>query len=92
MVSKLKALGDSFRWESHKLKEAIGNIMAWKRHVVRSVQQEKAKSDMMTKISPSVSLLIVDFAMKVIFFKFSLSQCYFLEQHQIIYLEVTPAF
>ena len=62
---KLKSAGETYKWETHKFQEAVRNILAWKRHVLRSVQQEKAKTDMMDWITTKKSLIIVDFAMKV---------------------------
>ena len=45
-------------------KECFRAVQAWKAHLLRSVNQEKAKKNALTQIDEESSLIIMDWAMK----------------------------
>ena len=50
----------------HDLSCAASSIEDWKSHVLRSVHQDAAKSEIVDSLKPSQVLLIIDWAMKFI--------------------------
>ena len=50
----------------HDLNCAVSSIEEWKSHVLRSVHQDAAKSEIIDNLKPSQVLLIMDWAMKFI--------------------------
>ena len=46
------------------LQKAQTSISKWKAHIVRAVQQDMAKSDLLDNLLPSQALLTMDWAMK----------------------------
>ena len=50
----------------HDLSFAAPSIEDWKSHVLRSVHQDAAKSEIIDNLKPSQVLLIIDWAMKFI--------------------------
>ena len=50
----------------HDLSCAVPRIEDWKSHVLRSVHQDAAKSEIVDSLKPSQVLLIIDWAMKFI--------------------------
>ena len=54
----------------HDLNEAKTNIFKWKAHILRSVNQEKAKHDVIEILDESSALLVMDWAMKFTQVKF----------------------
>ncbi|XP_028519078.1 uncharacterized protein LOC114576513 [Exaiptasia diaphana] len=60
---------DSFTSEQHDdikflFQQAVSAIGAWKAHQLRSIQQDKARTDLLLKLGPSEVLITQDWAMK----------------------------
>ena len=56
----------------YDFKQARSDILAWKAHIVRSVNQEEAKQDQLKMISdnPNSALIVMDWAMKFLQLKY----------------------
>ena len=52
------------RWLLHKFEIAIKDINEYKKHIVRAIHQDKAKTVAMEKLSQHEALILFDFAMK----------------------------
>lgn len=48
----------------HDFQEAYANIYKWKSHILRSVNQEKAKQEVLEKLDETMVLIVFDWAMK----------------------------
>jgi hypothetical protein len=62
------------RWLLHKFEIAAKEVIEYKKHIVRAIHQDRAKGDIMDKISREEALLIFDFAMKFLPQKFREAQ------------------
>ena len=51
------------------------DILAWKAHQLRTVNQDQAKHDVLDVLRRSSALLVMDWAMKFLLRKFRESQC-----------------
>ena len=49
---------------THDVDAAVKKIEAWKEHIVRTVHQDTAKSNILAEIKPNQVLIIMDWAMK----------------------------
>lgn len=49
---------------AYDFEQAKSDILIWKAHIVRSINQEKAKQDILKKADPNAALIIMDWAMK----------------------------
>ena len=54
----------------HDFQEAKSNILLWKAHVMRSVNQELAKEQALHDLDESSILLVIDWAMKFLQIRF----------------------
>lgn len=68
MKSMLNALPQSHErevamWEADNAEQ---KIMEWQRHILRGVQQSKARSKAFSEMAPTTALLIRDYAQKVL--------------------------
>ena len=59
---KLVDMGD--RWLLHKFELAAKDVNKYKKHIVRAIHQDRAKTDTMKNLSPRVALILFDYAMK----------------------------
>lgn len=48
----------------HDLRQAEKDIMEWKAHILRSVNQEKGKEEMISRLNENTVLIVMDWAMK----------------------------
>ena len=55
-------MGD--RWLLHKFELAAKDVNEYKKHIVRAIHQDRAKTDTMKNLSPRVALILFDYAMK----------------------------
>ena len=62
------------RWLLHKFEIAVKEVNEYKKHIVRAIHQDRAKADLIEKLSPAEALLIFDFAMKFLPQKFREAQ------------------
>ena len=54
----------------YDFEQAQSDIMAWKAHILRSINQEEAKQDALKNADPESAILIMDWAMKFIQMKY----------------------
>ena len=52
------------KWLLHKYSLATNDITQYKKHVLRAVHQERAKTEIMERLSEKRAMVIFDFAMK----------------------------
>ena len=52
------------KWLVHKFNAASCDILQLKMHLLRAVHQDRAKTDLLDKLSEKRALIIFDFAMK----------------------------
>ena len=52
------------QWLQHKFELAVKDVLEYKKHIVRAVHQDRAKADLMERLSTEEVLLIFDYAMK----------------------------
>ena len=52
------------RWLLHKFDIATKNVNEYKKHIVRAIHQDQAKTAVMDKLSVDEALIIFDYAMK----------------------------
>ena len=52
------------KWLVHKFNAASSDILQLKMHLLRAVHQDRAKTDLLDKLSEKRALIIFDFAMK----------------------------
>ena len=62
------------RWLLHKFEIAAKEVNEYKKHIVHAIHQDRAKADLIEKLSPEEALLIFDFAMKFLPQKFREAQ------------------
>ena len=66
LAQKLEELpDDTYRWQKHKFKPACRDVISWKKHVMRSINQDQAAKDLVDATSPENAFILCDFAMKV---------------------------
>ena len=58
------------QWLVHKFELAVKDVIEYKKHIVRAVHQDRAKADLMERLSTEEVLLIFDYAMKFLPQKF----------------------
>lgn len=79
-LNEIKANIDDFQWETPKAKEeakflfdnAQSNIVDWQKHIVRTVNQDLARTDMLADMDRNTVFITIDFAMKFIPMRVSL--------------------
>ena len=62
------------QWLVHKFELAVKDVIEYKKHIVRAVHQDRAKADLMERLSTEEVLLIFDYAMKFLPQKFREAQ------------------
>ena len=68
---------------------AKGNILKWQHHIIRHVQQNKAKVDVLDLVNESTCLWIRDYCQKVLPMQFRESQCsYFGKKGMSLHVDV----
>ena len=62
----IKALLDEMgdKWLLHKFQTASKEVDEYKKHILRAIHQDRAKSDLMNQLSVQEVMIIFDFAMK----------------------------
>lgn len=48
----------------HDLKQASQDVFSWKAHILRSINQDRAKEDILKKLDENTVLIVMDWAMK----------------------------
>ena len=54
----------------YDLEQARTDILQWKAHILRSVNQDKAKQDIISNLNDSSALVVMDWAMKFLQMKY----------------------
>ena len=62
------------QWLQHKFELAVKDVLEYKKHIVRAIHQDRAKADLMERLSTEEVLLIFDYAMKFLPQKFREAQ------------------
>ena len=52
------------KWLSHKFSLAAEDVLHYKKHILRAIHQDQAKTDSLAALSEERALIIFDFAMK----------------------------
>ena len=76
-------MGD--RWLLHKFEIAAQEVIEYKKHIVRAIHQDRAKADIMARLSREEVLLIFDYAMKFLPQKFREAQTDFFAKKGLLY-------
>ena len=76
-------MGD--RWLLHKFEIAAKEVIEYKKHIVRAIHQDRAKADIMARLSREEVLLIFDYAMKFLPQKFREAQTDFFAKKGLLY-------
>ena len=58
----------------YEIDQAVQHIEAWKTHLLRSINQDTAKQDVLKKLDDNAALLVLDWAMKYVPRKYRESQ------------------
>jgi hypothetical protein len=58
----------------YEIDQAVQHIEAWKAHLLRSINQDTAKQDVLKKLDDNAALLVSDWAMKYVPCKYRESQ------------------
>ena len=82
----LEEMGD--KWLLHKFQIAAKEVDEYKKHIVRAIHQDRAKSDLMNQLSNEEVMIIFDFAMKFLPRRFREAQTDFFAKKGKVYIEV----
>lgn len=52
------------KWLSHQFSSAVDDVLQYKKHILRAIHQDHAKTDILENLSEERALIIFDFAMK----------------------------
>lgn len=70
--SILVEMGD--KWLLHKFEIAVKDVQEYKKHILRAIHQDRAKADLMKRLSTEEVMMIFDYAMKFLPQKFREAQ------------------
>lgn len=79
-------MGD--RWLLHKFEIAAKEVNEYKKHIVRAIHQDRAKADIMARLSREEVLLIFDYAMKFLPQKFREAQTDFFAKKGLLFIHL----